>query len=94
MHRTALLLAATLAATLVSAAEPQVINIKTIQGKMLYDVFSSNAHVASNTLLILFASFQVIANGLLADLQVRLAKPSREVASAASLMMERGDDPR
>ena len=63
-------------------------------GKMLYDVFSSNAHVASNTLLILFAAFQVIAIGLLADLQVRLAKPSREVASAASLMMERGDDPR
>ncbi len=63
-------------------------------GKMMYDITANDVRIASNTLLVLFAAFQVIAIGLLADLQVRLAKPSREVASAASLMMERGEDPR
>ena len=38
MHRTALLLLAALLAVRVSAAEPQVINIKTVHAKMLYDV--------------------------------------------------------
>ncbi len=45
-------------------------------------------HISNNSLLILFAAFQVIAIGLLADLQVRLAKTSREVPSAASLTLE------
>ncbi len=58
--------------------------------KTVFDIvrFADN-HVSNNSLLILFAAFQVIAIGLLADLQVRLAKPSREVPSAASMAMER-----
>ena len=53
------------------------------------DIFTfEDNHVSNNSLLILFAAFQVIAIGLLADLQVRLAKPSREVPSAASMAME------
>jgi glycosyltransferase involved in cell wall biosynthesis len=38
--------------------------------------------IAANTLLILFASFQVFAIGLLADLFVRLSKPQDEVDPA------------
>ena len=38
MHRTTRLLLATLLTVRVSAAEPQVINIKTVHAKMLYDV--------------------------------------------------------
>ena len=38
--------------------------------------------LATNTLLILFAAFQVIAIGLLADLVVRLSKPADEVDPA------------
>ncbi len=57
--------------------------------KLIYDVIFSDVKVAGNTLLIFFAAFQVIAIGLLADLMVRLSKPSREVPSASSLDYER-----
>ena len=58
--------------------------------KLGVDIFTfDDNHISNNSLLILFAAFQVIAIGLLADLQVRLAKPSREVPSAASMAMER-----
>ena len=39
--------------------------------------------LAANTLLVLFAAFQVFAIGLLADLVVRVTKPEHEVQPAA-----------
>ncbi len=61
--------------------------------KTIVDIVHFNDHhLSSNSLLVLFAAFQVIAIGLLADLQVRLAKTSREVPSAASLTLERRGD--
>ena len=53
--------------------------------KLGYDILASDVKVAGNTLLIFFAAFQVIAIGLLADLMVRLSKPSHIVPSASSL---------
>lgn len=47
-----------------------------------YDVFDKDFRVATNTLLILFASFQVFGIGLLADLMVRITKPRDEVEPA------------
>jgi glycosyltransferase involved in cell wall biosynthesis len=51
-------------------------------GKLGYDLIDKNLRVAGNTLLILFAAFQVIAIGLLADLVVRVTKPREEVDPA------------
>lgn len=48
-------------------------------GKLLYDVITKDFRIATNTLLVLFAAFQVIAIGLLADLVVRVTKPSTEL---------------
>jgi polyisoprenyl-phosphate glycosyltransferase len=48
-------------------------------GKLVYDWATMEFHVATNTLVILFAAFQVFAIGLLADLIVRLGKPRNEV---------------
>jgi glycosyltransferase involved in cell wall biosynthesis len=51
--------------------------------KMIVDWSIHDWRLATNTLLILFASFQLLAIGLLADLFVRLSKPSAEVDPAA-----------
>ncbi len=47
-------------------------------GKLGYDVVTKDLRLAVNTLLILFASFQVISIGLLADLVVRVTRPRVE----------------
>ena len=52
--------------------------------KMVYDWATKDFHLATNTLLILFAAFQVIAIGLLADLVVRVNRPTEETAPDAS----------
>ena len=44
-------------------------------GKLGFDVVTKDLRVTTNTLLILFAAFQVFAIGLLADLVVRSTKP-------------------
>ena len=51
--------------------------------KVGYDLFDKDLRIATNTLIILFAAFQVLAIGLLADLVVRLAKRGDEVDPAA-----------
>jgi glycosyltransferase involved in cell wall biosynthesis len=51
--------------------------------KGAYDWVIYDFHLATNTLLILFAAFQVFAIGLLADLFVRLSKPRDEVDPAS-----------
>ncbi|MFA9446123.1 glycosyltransferase family 2 protein [Egicoccus sp. AB-alg6-2] len=43
--------------------------------KLIYDITTKDLRLATNTLLILFAAFQVISIGLLADLVVRVSKP-------------------
>ena len=50
--------------------------------KLGYDWNRQDFHVATNTLIVLFAAFQVFAIGLLADLMVRLARPTHEVEPA------------
>jgi polyisoprenyl-phosphate glycosyltransferase len=52
-------------------------------GKMVVDWIIHDYRLATNTLLILFAAFQLLAIGLLADLFVRLSKPSSEVDPAS-----------
>ncbi len=52
-------------------------------GKVVYDFIEYDFHLATNTLLILFAAFQVIAIGLLADLVVRLNRDRNEVSPAS-----------
>jgi len=44
--------------------------------KLGYDAIRYDLRVTTNTLLLLFAAFQLLAIGLLADLVVRLSKPS------------------
>jgi glycosyltransferase involved in cell wall biosynthesis len=51
-------------------------------GKMVFDWIDHDFRLATNTLLILFAAFQLLAIGLLADLFVRLSKPRSEVDPA------------
>jgi len=48
-------------------------------GKLVYDWVDKDFRLAANTLLILFAALQAIAVGLLADLIVRVTKPSTQV---------------
>jgi glycosyltransferase involved in cell wall biosynthesis len=50
--------------------------------KLGYDLVDKDWRVATNTLLILFAAFQVFAIGLLADLFVRITRPREEVEPA------------
>jgi polyisoprenyl-phosphate glycosyltransferase len=52
-------------------------------GKLGYDFATKDFRVATNTLLIFFAAFQVISIGLLADLVVRVNKPTDEVEPAS-----------
>lgn len=51
--------------------------------KLGYDWSQRDFRLAANTLLLLFASFQVLAIGLLADLIVRVTKPEHEVEPAS-----------
>lgn len=53
-------------------------------GKLGYDWATKDFRVTTNTLIVLFASFQIFAIGLLADLVVRLSKRSDEVDPASS----------
>lgn len=48
-------------------------------GKLGWDVADKGARVPTNTLLIIFAAFQVLVIGLLADLVVRVTRPRDEV---------------
>jgi hypothetical protein len=48
-------------------------------GKLVYDWIDKDFRLAANTLLILFAAFQTITIGLLADLIVRASKPVTQV---------------
>jgi polyisoprenyl-phosphate glycosyltransferase len=52
--------------------------------KLGYDLVDKDFRPAANTMLILFAAFQVFAIGLLADLVVRVTKP-RDMVEPASL---------
>ena len=52
--------------------------------KLGYDAIKYDLRVTTNTLLMLFAAFQLLAIGLLADLFVRLSKP-RDIVDPASL---------
>ncbi len=54
--------------------------------KLIFDIVGMNWHVASDTLLILFASFQVIAIGLLADLVTRATRARTELPPATADM--------
>jgi polyisoprenyl-phosphate glycosyltransferase len=56
--------------------------------KLGYDWIAHDFRLASNTLLVLFAAFQVLAIGLLADLVVRVTKPEHEVQPAAHTTSE------
>ena len=51
-------------------------------GKMVFDVLGKDFRIATNTLVILFTAFQVIMIGLLADLIVRLNRPTEAVPAA------------
>lgn len=51
--------------------------------KLIFDWVDHDFRLATNTLLILFAAFQLLAIGLLADLFVRLSKPRSEVDPAS-----------
>jgi glycosyltransferase involved in cell wall biosynthesis len=53
-------------------------------GKFIYDWGAKDFHVTTNTLVLLFAAFQLAAIGLLADLIVRLSKPADQVDPASS----------
>lgn len=48
-------------------------------GKLAYDWNRNHFRVTPNTVIVLFAAFQVIAIGLIADLIVRVSKPRDEV---------------
>ena len=52
-------------------------------GKLAYDIVDKDFRVATSTLVLLLATFQVLAIGLLADLVVRLAKRRDEVDPAS-----------
>lgn len=51
--------------------------------KLGYDVVDKDLRLATNTLLIFFAAFQLFVIGLLADLVVRVSKPADEVEPAS-----------
>ncbi len=53
-------------------------------GKLGYDWATRDFSLAANTLVILFAAFQVFAIGLLADLVVRVTKPPAQVEPAST----------
>lgn len=52
-------------------------------GKLAFDWIQRDFALAANTLLILFAAFQIVSIGLVADLVVRLSKPKTLVEPAS-----------
>jgi len=52
--------------------------------KLVYDCAANDFKIAINTVVILFAAFQLLAIGLLADLVVRVARPQDEVTPAST----------
>lgn len=52
-------------------------------GKLTYDLVRYDFRVTTNTLLLIFAAFQVLMIGLLADLIVRVTRPEHEVPPAS-----------
>ena len=46
---------------------------------MGYDWATKDFRLATNTLLVLFAAFQLLAIGLLADLVVRVSRPAQQL---------------
>lgn len=52
--------------------------------KLGFDLVDKDFRVGTNTLLILFAAFQVLSIGLLADLFVRISRPRDEVEPAST----------
>jgi len=52
--------------------------------KLGFDLVDKDFRVGTNTLLVLFASLQVLSIGLLADLFVRISRPRDEVEPASS----------
>jgi hypothetical protein len=59
-------------------------------GKLIYDLNTYDFRVTTNTLLILFAAFQVFAIGLLADLVVRVSRDRDEVPVAVETQSTTG----
>jgi glycosyltransferase involved in cell wall biosynthesis len=59
-------------------------------GKLIYDFNTYDFRVTTNTLLILFAAFQVFAIGLLADLVVRVTRDRDEVPAAVETQSTAG----
>jgi glycosyltransferase involved in cell wall biosynthesis len=57
-------------------------------GKLIYDFAKYDFRITTNTLLILFAAFQVFAIGLLADLVVRVTRDRDEVSPAATTQLD------
>ena len=51
--------------------------------KLGYDLITKDLYVTTNTLLMIFASFQVLVIGLLADLIVRVTRPRDNIESAS-----------
>jgi glycosyltransferase involved in cell wall biosynthesis len=51
--------------------------------KLGYDLITKDLYVTTNTLLMIFASFQVLVIGLLADLIVRVSRPRDNIDSAS-----------
>jgi glycosyltransferase involved in cell wall biosynthesis len=50
-------------------------------GKLVYDLFDKDFRVATNTLVVIFAAFQIVAIGLLADLVVQTNRPREDLDS-------------
>ena len=57
-------------------------------GKLVFDLVDKDLRVATNTLLLFFAAFQLLAIGLLADLMVRVTRPSSAVDPASITVRE------
>jgi len=57
-------------------------------GKAIYDVNEYKWHLTTNTLLIIFAAFQIIVIGLLADLVVRVNRDRDETTPASVATFE------
>jgi glycosyltransferase involved in cell wall biosynthesis len=52
-------------------------------GKVVFDWIAKDFHITTNTVVLLFAAFQLTAIGLLADLIVRLSRPADAVEPAS-----------
>jgi polyisoprenyl-phosphate glycosyltransferase len=61
-------------------------------GKLVFDLVDKDFRVATNTLLIFFAAFQLLAIGLLADLVVRVTR-ARDVVDPAGITMSEDEQP-